>query len=46
MFSCMATAVRNSFIKYFDNNKETFPEHVIVFRDGVGDGQVTASAVT
>ena len=39
----MRSAVRHAFIKYHEANNRTFPEHVIIFRDGVGDGQVTTS---
>jgi aubergine-like protein len=39
-FSYLRSAVRHAFIKYHEANNRTFPEHVIIFRDGVGDGQL------
>ena len=36
----MRSAVRNAFVKYFNENGRKFPKQVVFFRDGVGDGQV------
>ena len=41
VFVRLSNPIRHAFAAYYNNNNFKFPEHVVVFRDGVGDGQVT-----